>query len=515
VTALHLTLDWVTRAVGGELRGAQGKQEIGNVVIDSRVVQPGDLFVALRGPRFDGHSFVGDVLAKGAIAAIVERQADLKVGLYGRSGDERDREDTGAGNGRVGVDRRGGPSRLRQGAGEARQSAEGAKAAGPPALIVVDDTLRALQGLAHAVRQAAGTRVVAITGSAGKTTTKETIAEFLSGRFRVVKNKGNLNNHIGLPLSLMQLREQPDVAVMELGMNHAGEISTLVAIAEPDVRVWTNVGDAHLGFFASPDAIADAKAEIVEGADAGTVLVCNADDPRVMTRVGGFPGRMLTFGTAPAATVRAQDVEDRGLLGMRARVTTPAGSGVIDTPLLGRGNLSNVLAATAVAVDAGVPLDDIVAAAARLRPADRRGAVHSLRDGITLIDDSYNSSPAALRRALEVVTHEAGAVRKVAVLGEMLELGDHAATLHAESGRAAAGAGLSLLFAVGGPPARVLANAAVAAGMPARTVAYFEKSDEAAPVVAQAIHAGDLVLVKGSRGTRTDIVADRIAAEFA
>ena len=147
------------------------------------------------------------------------------------------------------------------------------------------DTLEALQRLAHAVRSAVATRVIAITGSAGKTTTKEAIAALLATRFRVVKNKGNLNNHIGLPLSLMQLRTAPDVAVMELGMNHAGEISRLVEIATPDVRVWTNVGDAHLGFFASADAIADAKAEILEGAGADTVLVCNADDQRVMARV--------------------------------------------------------------------------------------------------------------------------------------------------------------------------------------------------------------------------------------
>ena len=165
--------------------------------------------------------------------------------------------------------------------------------------------MRALQDLAHAVRLAAETRVIAITGSAGKTTTKETIAELLATRFRVVKNKGNLNNHIGLPLSLMQLRARPDVAVMELGMNHAGEISRLVEIAEPDVRVWTNVGDAHLGFFASPDAIADAKAEILQRASAATLLVCNADDPRVMARARSFAGRIVTFGTVEGATVRA------------------------------------------------------------------------------------------------------------------------------------------------------------------------------------------------------------------
>ena len=216
---LELTLGWVAKAVGGVLRSGNPELAIGDVMTDSRSLRPGDLFVALRGPRFDGHAFVAEVLGRGAAGAIVE---------------------TGyAGSGK-------------------HDPAHG--------VIEVADTLRALQDLAHAVRMAAETQVIAITGSAGKTTTKETIAELLATRFRVVKNKGNLNNHIGLPLSLMQLRARPDVAVMELGMNHAGEISTLVEIAEPDVRVWTNVGDAHLGFFASPDAIADAKAEILERA---------------------------------------------------------------------------------------------------------------------------------------------------------------------------------------------------------------------------------------------------------
>ena len=166
---------------------------------------------------------------------------------------------------------------------------------------------------------------MAITGSAGKTTTKEAVAELLSGRFRVARNKGNLNNHIGLPLSLLQLRDRPDVAVMELGMNHAGEISTLVAIAEPETRVWTNVGDAHIGFFPSADAIADAKAEILERADPDHLLVCNADDPRIIARVGSFAGRTVTFGTSSAAMVRAVDVEALGIDGMRARIVTPAG----------------------------------------------------------------------------------------------------------------------------------------------------------------------------------------------
>jgi UDP-N-acetylmuramoyl-tripeptide--D-alanyl-D-alanine ligase len=461
---LRITLGWVADAVGGRILSGDPQQSIGNLTTDTRTLQPGDFFVALRGPRFDGNAFVGEALQRGAAGALVD---------------------------------------------------EGYANAPRGAMVSAADTTRALQDLAHAVRKAAGTRVIAITGSAGKTTTKETIAEMLAGRFRVVRNRGNLNNHIGLPISLMQLRAKPDVAVMELGMNHAGEISTLVAIAEPDVRVWTNVGDAHLGFFASPDTIADAKAEILERADRQTVLVCNGDDQRVMARVGTFAGRTVTFGTEPTATVRAVDIEDRGIDGTRARVVTPAGERIIDTPLLGRGNLSNVLAATAVALDFGVPLDDIASSAARLQPAAHRGAVHRLRGGVTLIDDSYNSSPTALRRALEVVTRETRASRKVAVLGEMLELGEASRGLHEECGRAASEAGLRLLFTVGGQPARALANAATAAGMPASAVTYVEKSEQAAGIVTSALRAGDLVLVKGSRGIRTDVVVDRILAEFA
>ena len=470
MSALRLTLDWVAKATRGRIVAGEPAQEIGEVVTDTRTLKPGDCFVALKGPNFDGHSFVADAVRQGATSVIVE-------------------------------------SRAAAGAGPQAGATVGA--------VVVDDTLRALQELAHAVRVAAGTKVIAITGSAGKTTTKETIAAFLATQFSVVKNKGNLNNHIGLPLSLMQLRTKPDVAVMELGMNHAGEISTLVAIAEPDVRVWTNVGDAHLGFFASPAAIADAKAEILERSERDQVLISNADDPLITPRVFAFAGRSITFGITNDADVRATEVEDLGVDGTRARVRTPAGERTIETPLLGRGNLLNVLAATAVALDAGVPLDTIVAAARQLMPADRRGSVRKLGRGVTLIDDSYNSSPAAVRKALDVLARESRGTRRIAVLGEMLELGEHSTRLHQEIGAAAAASGLQRLFAVGGPAAQAMAAAAIAAGLPAAAVNYFTKSDEAAPAVTAALRAGDLVLVKGSRGTRTDLVADRIAEEFA
>ncbi len=464
MSQVRLTLEWIADVVGGTLRANDATVEVGQVVTDSRTIAGGDLFVALRGPRFDGHAFVAEVIGKGAVAVVVE---------------------------------------------------PGTVVAGDAGLIEVPDTLAALQALARAVRTASGTRVVAITGSAGKTTTKEATAALLATRLRVVKNAGNFNNHIGLPLSLMPLRSGPDAAVMELGMNHAGEIRTLVQIARPNVRVWTNVGDAHLGFFASSDAIADAKAEILDAATPDTVLVCNADDARVMQRCRGFVGRTITFGESEGATVRASDVDDRGLNGVRALVSTPSGRVRIHTPLLGRGNLSNVLAAVAVADHFGVPLADIAEAVAHLTPADRRGVVRRLRRNIVLVDDSYNSSPAALRLALDLVARETSAAGKVAVLGEMLELGEHATALHGACGAAAATVGLRLLFAVGGAAAGVLAEAAVAAGMPVGTVRHFASSPEAADAAVGALRDGDLVLVKGSRGARVDVVADRIMAECA
>ena len=382
-------------------------------------------------------------------------------------------------------------------------------------LIRAKDTTVALQAVARHVRRLAGCRVVAITGSAGKTTTKEVTAELLSARYRVFRNKGNLNNHIGLPLSLLELRDKPDVAVVELGMNHHGEIRTLVGIAEPDVRVWTNVGDAHLGFFESPDAIADAKGEILEHAASDTLLVANANDGRIMSRAADFAGRVVTFGIETQADVEARGVEALGLEGTAAAIHTRHGEARIRTPLLGMGNLANVLAATAVALELGVSLSDVVEKVADLRPAAHRGELLRLPGGVTIVDDSYNSSPSALMRALETIGAATGSARKAAVLGEMLELGAHAERLHAECGRAAAGAGLDWLIAVGGAAARSMATAAVSSGMPSGAVVHVANREEAVAVTLERVRPGDLILVKGSRGIGTDFVVDRLKAEFA
>ncbi len=462
---VRLTAGDIVAATAGRLISGAAADPVGRVSIDSRSVSAGDLFVAIRGDRFDGHAFVAEAFDKGAAGAVVQEP-------HG----------------------------------------------GCPAtriVVQVDDTTRALQAIARDVRRRSGAKVVAVTGSAGKTTTKEVAAEFLSSRYAVFRNQGNLNNHIGLPLSLLELRSRPAVAVVELGMNHPGEIRTLVGIAEPDVRVWTNVGDAHLGFFASPDELADAKAEILEQAGPSDVLIANADDDRITARLGGFAGRVVTFGTAPRADVRATAVQVRGLDGTSADVRTPAGELHIDTPLLGLGNLLNVLAAAAVALEFDVPLDAIAERAARLRPAHHRGEVLRLPGGITLVDDSYNSSPAALVRSLETVQAATGSARKIAVLGEMLELGVHAEARHRACGTAAAGAGLHLLVTVGGDAARALAEGAIRGGMPADAVVHVADSEAAAAVALQRTRPGDLVLVKGSRGIGTDLVVARLRAEFA
>jgi len=446
-----------------------GRVAVGRVSIDTRSLQPGDLFVAIHGERVDGHRFVGDALRNGAIGAIVHQTpAPLEM-----------RTDRAV------------------------------------LMIQVLDTTRALQDMARDIRRRSGAKVVAITGSAGKTTTKEIAADFLSSRFSVFRNKGNLNNHIGLPLSLLELRSRPEIAVVELGMNHPGEIRTLVDIAEPNVRVWTNVGDAHLGFFESADAIADAKAEILERASPGDVLVANANDRRVMERARAFTGHVMTFGIDIDADVRGTSVDHRGLEGMEADVTTWAGSARLRTPLLGTGNLSNVLAAMAIGTHFGVSLQDMIDHAARLTPAYHRGELLRLPGGLTLIDDSYNSSPAALKRALETLSAATGSARKVAVLGEMLELGAHSERLHRECGRAAAEAGLDVLIAVGGDPAAALAREAVASGMPEARVSHVGTREEAADVALKQVRPGDLVLVKGSRGIGVDLVVERLKGEFA
>ena len=472
VATVALSAGMIASATGGRIAAGDAAQLFEGVSTDSRTLPRGALFIALRGDRFDGHEFIAGALARGAGGVLIADDAAGRV---------------------------------------ADLTASKRPPASSPVVITVPDTLVALQAIGREVRRQSGAHVIAITGSAGKTTTKEITAELLSARYRVFRNQGNLNNHIGLPLSLIELRQGPEMAVVELGMNHFGEIRTLVGIAEPDVRVWTNVGDAHVGYFGSREAIAQAKGEILENARPGTLLIANADDPLVMTHASRFAGRVVTFGEHPRADVRASNVVDRGIDGTSADVHSGAGAIRLTVPLVGRVQLSNALAAITVALEFGVSIPEIEWRVATVRPVARRGTTTALANGVRIVDDSYNASPAAMQAMLAALAKTPTRGRRLAVLGEMLELGDSARELHAECGRAAARAHVDELIVVGGAAADGLAEGAAAEGLAAARIHRYADSVSAAEAVARLVTGGDLVLVKGSRGTRTDIIADRLA----
>lgn len=454
-----LTAAEMAAAFGGVLAGGPADRELPAVSIDTRTIAPGALFVAIRGPRFDGHAFVAEAIARGAGAVVVSDRA--------------------------------------------------AVTSTDVPFIVVEDTLHGLQEAARVIRRRAGSTVVAITGSAGKTTTKEIAATLLGRRFTTFRNRGNLNNHIGLPLSLFELHTAPAYAVMELGMSGFGEIRRLVSIAEPQVRVWTNVGEAHLGFFKSVGEIAQAKQEILEGATSDQVFVANAADPHVMARVPSFAGQVITFGVDVPADVSVTDARLRGFDGTTARLSLRGEQRAIETRLIGTTNLFNIAAASAVALSAGLDADDIAAGVAELVPAAHRGEVVRASGGWVVIDDAYNSSPSALAKALQTLATMPG--RHVAVLGEMLELGEFSTHYHAECGTAAGRVGIETVIAVGGPSARALADAAAASGV--KDVHYVADSTEGAALARGLVREGDAVLVKGSRGIRMEAVVQALTEE--
>lgn len=425
--------------------------------IDSRTVQPGDLFFAIRGERFDGHDFVGEAFEKGAVAAVVANPT-----LAGKKS----------------AGQRGGTQ-------------------GHPNLFVVEDTLIALQRLASNVRRHWGKRVVGITGSAGKTTTKDAIAAVLHTKFGVLKSQGNLNNHYGLPLQLLRLQPEHDVAVIEMGMSHAGEIAALCHIAAPDWGVVTNVGSAHAENFADGVAgIAHAKYELVAGLPRTGTAFLNCDDPYVGQFGRDFEGKVVYFGRGPCADPRAVKTESLGTEGMRAEVRAHEDTCELRLRLLGEHNVTNALAALAVGVEAGVPLAACCEALAALEPGDKRGQVMLVR-GAAVINDCYNSNPAALKAMIGVLKGMP-AQRRILVAGEMLELGPEAAALHTACGKAAAG--LDVVVGVRGH-AREIAEAAREAGVEAL---FVETPEEAGAWLRENLRGGDAVLLKASRGVRLE-----------
>jgi UDP-N-acetylmuramoyl-tripeptide--D-alanyl-D-alanine ligase len=452
---LKLTLGQVADFIHaeGEFRS---ESEVAGYSIDSRTIGAGELFFAVKGERVDGHDYVGAALANGAVAAV--------VAMHWLASDELD------------------PSRL---------------------LRVPDDcedcVLNAMQKLANAVRRAWGGRVIGVTGSAGKTTTKEAIAAVLGVRFRVLKSEGNLNNGFGLPLQLLKLEPEHEVAVIEMGMNHAGEIAALAKIAEPNWAVVSNVAPAHLEHF--PDGIAGiarAKYELVEALPPDGIAVLNADDAYVASFARGLGERAVMYGFSQAAQVRVKHIADAGVAGVRFTVAAHGDLAEVRLHLLGQHNVSNAAAAIAVGLESGMTLAECAAGIARLSPSDRRGEVLHWR-GATIINDSYNSNPLALDAMVDALL-AVPAKRHVVIAGEMLELGPEAAALHEASGKRLAERGVSLLVGVRGH-----AEAMVAAAWSSGIEAVFVASPEEAGVwMSHNLREGDAVLLKASRGVKLE-----------
>ncbi|HEY7544102.1 MAG TPA: UDP-N-acetylmuramoyl-tripeptide--D-alanyl-D-alanine ligase [Blastocatellia bacterium] len=434
--------------------------------IDSRTIRAGDLFFAIRGEVHDGHRFVGDALAKGAIAAIVSRE-------FFEAQSDRSR------------------------------------------LIPVRDTLDALQCLASAVLKTWRGREIAITGSMGKTTTKEMTAAALSTFGRVMKTTGNFNNAFGLPLSILKMETDGahasdfDFAVLEMGMNHRGELTELARIAPPDLAVVTNVAAVHLEFFSSLDEIAEAKSELVLGAKRGGAAALNGDDERV-ARMRNLRGdiEVRTFGIANDADVTARDIKADSLNDTRFTLQTPRGSCEVRLRLAGRHNIYNALAAATTADFYEAPLEDIAASLAESSSPRMRGEVIHFQESFTLVDDSYNSNPTALFEMASAIAAARGE-RKIIVAGEMLELGASAADLHRTSGRRLANLGIDMLIGVRGLASEIVRGAREA-GMKEDATIFCETPDEAGRLLAREARSGDLILVKGSRGVKTEIAVERL-----
>jgi UDP-N-acetylmuramoyl-tripeptide--D-alanyl-D-alanine ligase len=442
---------------------------VAGVTIDSRTVRAGELFIAIHGPRHDGHDHVAGALERGAVAAMVaEGQRDrYSEAVWGRC-------------------------------------------------LAVADTFVALKGLARALREAWGGKIAGVTGSVGKTTTKEILAALLGTRFRVLKSEGNFNNEYGLPLTLFRLDETHQAAVLEMGMSRSGELSRLAEIARPDVGVVTRVAPAHLEFFASVEEIALAKRELIEGLNGReSVAVLNADDSLVAGFTAHAPGRVLTYGIANAADFRAEAIEDRGALGSKFVVVQGGKRVRLELALPGRHVISNALAALAAASVWGIGAAEAQDVLRDLRAPAMRGELLRFTNGAALINDSYNSSPAALHAMISVLAATPDYRRRILAAGEMRELGQTSAQLHREAGGFAAKTGkIDWVVGVAGDASQVV-EGAVVAGVPRAQTKFFALPEEAANFLLEFVSPGDLLLVKGSRGVKMERIVEALVAKHA
>jgi UDP-N-acetylmuramoyl-tripeptide--D-alanyl-D-alanine ligase len=382
----------------------------------------------------------------------------------------------------------------------------------PPAVIDVPDTLVALQALARARRRQFQGTVVAITGSNGKTTVKEMSAAVLQQQYTIFRSPGNLNNHIGLPLALLRMPLSTEVAVFEMGMNHLGEIAHLCTIARPHIGVVTNVALAHVGPVGSIMKVQEAKGELVEALDAAGVAVLNADDPRTYALRQRAAGRVITFGQNEPARIRGRIRTDHGLGGVQCDLECDGTRWAVHLPMPGAHNIMNALAAVAVGTVLGVSGDNIVSGLQRYTGIPGRMTVRRGRQEVTLIDDTYNANPQSMQAALQCLAQVSGVNRRLAVLGDMLELGHAAPACHREIGAFAVACGVDHLIVLGAL-AQEMAAAASAAGMPEACIHATADRQEALDVLAYLLRPRDLVLVKGSRGMAMEYLVEALAAD--
>jgi UDP-N-acetylmuramoyl-tripeptide--D-alanyl-D-alanine ligase len=465
-----LTADDLLAASGGVLVRRSDRPVRGGAV-DSRIVTPGCLFVALPGERTDGHRHLGAAAAAGAAAILVSRDPDTAAGE---------------------------PS---------------LDALGDVTVIRVADTLRALHAIAAAWRARFSPLVVGITGSIAKTSTKEAVAAVLATRFTTLRTEGNQNNEVGMPLTVLRLGPEHGAAVLEMGMYVGGEIRDLATIGRPSIGIVTAVQPVHLSRIGSIEAIEDAKAELVEAlppAGEGGVAILNLDDARVARMASRTHARVLTYGFDDAADVTADRITSEGFAGMQFRLRTPAGEVDAAIPSLGKLAVHNALAAAAAGLAAGLTLDEILRGLTVAVTAPHRSAVTPVR-GRMLVDDAYNASPGSMRAALDLLGGLPG--RHVAVLGEMRELGGAHEAGHREVGAAAAG--LDLLVVVDGAPggaAEGIVRGARDAGLPEDRILVAADAADAVETLRTATAPGDVVLVKASRGVELERVVDGLVA---
>jgi UDP-N-acetylmuramoyl-tripeptide--D-alanyl-D-alanine ligase len=456
------TLAEVVRLTGGTLVQGDPAVTVKRLHTDTRTITEGDCFVALRGDRFDGHTFVPQAREQGAVAAVVSNRVPEAPGDLG--------------------------------------------------LIQVPNTLEALQHFAGTYRSLLPVRTIGVTGSSGKTSTKELIAAVLRVRYKTKATEGNLNNHIGVPLTLIRLDEEDEYAVIEMGMNHPGEIAPLAAMAAPIIGVISSIGPAHIEFFSGQAAIAEEKAALLAALPSHGVAILNSDDEWSRVAAQRTTARVVWVGSAPDATFQADDlrITDAGL---EFKLRQGDETAPVRLPFYNRVMAANALLAAAVGVECGLTLAEIAHGLADVQVLGARMQVVKAR-GASIVNDSYNANPASMRAALAALNEFPGATRKLAVLGSMGELGRHASDLHAGIGEFSGRQGLALLIAVG-PHAEAYWSGALAAGMTPGHVLLALDAKEATTLLRDRLQPGDVVLVKGSHFMGLEKLVADIAQEGA